>query len=37
LTLDSFLLLAFVVTNPRGALFGGGLLLIAIPTWLLLR
>jgi amino acid transporter len=37
LTLDSFLLVAFITTNPRGAVFGAGLLLVAIPTWLLMR
>ena len=37
ITLDTCLLIAFIVTNPRGALFGAGLLLIAIPVWLLLR
>jgi amino acid transporter len=37
ITLDSCLLIAFVITNPYGALFGGGLLLIAVPVWLLLR
>lgn len=37
LALDSCLLVAFVLTNPRGALFGGGLMLIAVPVWLVLR
>lgn len=37
LTLDSSLLVAFVITNPRGAAFGGGLLLLALPVWLVLR
>lgn len=37
ITLDSSLLVAFVVTNPRGALFGAGLMLIALPVWLVLR
>jgi ethanolamine permease len=37
LALDSCLLIAFLITNPRGALFGGALLLIAVPMWLVLR
>jgi len=37
LVVDSCLLAAFIVTNPRGALFGGGLLVLAVPVWLLLR
>jgi amino acid transporter len=37
IVLDSGLLIAFVLTNPRGALFGGGLMLLAVPVWLLLR
>jgi APA family basic amino acid/polyamine antiporter len=37
LTLDSSLLVAFVITNPKGALFGGALMLIALPVWLVLR
>ncbi len=37
LALDSCLLVAFIVTNPRGAIFGGGLLALALPVWLLLR
>lgn len=37
IALDSCLLVAFIAANPRGALFGGGLLLMAVPVWLLLR
>lgn len=37
LVLDSGLVIAFVLTNHRGALFGGGLILLAIPVWLVLR
>ena len=37
LALDSCLLIAFLITNPRGALFGAALLLIAVPVWLILR
>jgi APA family basic amino acid/polyamine antiporter len=37
IVLDSGLLVAFVLTNPRGAMFGGGLMLLAVPAWLLLR
>jgi amino acid transporter len=37
LMLDASLLVAFVITNPKGALFGGGLMLIALPVWLVLR
>jgi APA family basic amino acid/polyamine antiporter len=37
LVLDSGLLIAFVLTNHRGALFGGGLILLTVPVWLLLR
>ena len=37
LALDSCLLIAFIATNPRGALFGTGLLALALPVWLLLR
>ena len=36
LALDSCLLVAFVLTNPRGALFGGSLMLVAVPVWLVL-
>jgi amino acid transporter len=37
LTLDGCLLVAFVVTNPQGAVFGGGLLVLVFPVWLLLK
>jgi hypothetical protein len=37
LVLDGCLLVAFVLTNHRGALFGGGLILLTVPVWLLLR
>lgn len=35
--LDSGLLIAFIVTNPRGAAFGAGLLLVALPVWLAMK
>ncbi len=37
LTLDSALLLAFIAVNPRGAVYGAGLMLALVPIWLLLK
>jgi amino acid transporter len=37
LALDTCLLMAFVITNSRGALFGGALMLMALPVWFFLR
>lgn len=37
LTLDLCLLVAFVITNPKGAVFGGALLVAAAPLWLFLK
>jgi APA family basic amino acid/polyamine antiporter len=37
LVLDGCLLVAFVLTNHPGALFGGALILLTVPVWLLLR
>jgi hypothetical protein len=37
LMLDSALLLAFIAVNPRGALYGGGLMLALVPVWLVLK